>query len=94
MRAKERFRSMLNSSCCQWARLLQELDELSQGIEATADRKLHKQTEERMGILQIALEKVETSIAESEDHLEEGWMREEEAHQEDRDQSGSSEKQD
>ena len=50
-RAKERFRSVLNSSHHQWARLLQELDELSQGIEATADRKLRKQTEERMGIL-------------------------------------------
>ena len=50
-RVKERFRSTLNSSHHQWAKLLQELDELSQGIEATADRQLHKQTEERMGIL-------------------------------------------
>ena len=50
-RAKERFRSALSSSRRRWARLTQELDELSQGIEAAADRKLHKQTEERMGIL-------------------------------------------
>ena len=83
-RAKERFRSVLNSSRCRWARLTQELDELSQGIEAAADRKLHKQTEERMGVLQTALKKVETSIAKSEDHLEESQMREEEARQEDR----------
>ena len=50
-RAKERFRSSLNSNRCQWAKLLQELDELSQGIEATADKKLRKETELRMGVL-------------------------------------------
>ena len=50
-RAKERFRSALNSSHCRQARLSQELDELSQGIEAAVDRKLRKQTEERMGVL-------------------------------------------
>ena len=80
-RVKERFRSTLNSSCCQCARLTQELDELSQGIEAASDRKLCKQTEERMGILQTTLKKVETSIAESEDHLKESQKRKEEAHQ-------------
>ena len=48
---KQRFRSSLNSSCCQQAKLLQELDELCKGIEATVDRKLHKETETRMGIL-------------------------------------------
>ena len=74
--------------------LSRELDELSQGIEATTDRKLHKQTEERMGVLQTALKKVEASMAESKDHLEESWMREEEACQEDRGQSNSSEGQD
>ena len=50
-RVKGRFRSSLNSSRRQWAKLLQELDELSQGIEAAADRKLCKETEARMGIL-------------------------------------------
>ena len=90
-RAKERFRSSLNSSHRRWARLSQDLDELSQGIEAAADRKLHKQ---RMGILRTALKKVEASMAKSEDHLEESWKREEEAHQEDRGQSDSSEGQD
>ena len=93
-RVKERFRSMLNSSCHRWARLTQELEELTQGIEAATDRKLHKQTEERMGVLQTTLKKVEASVAESKDHLEESWMREEEAHQEDRGQSDSSEEQD
>ena len=91
---KERFRSSLNSSCQQWAKLLQELDELSQGIEAAVDRKLHKETEARMGILQTALRKVEASIDKSKDHLEESWMREEEARQEDQGQSDSSEEQD
>ena len=93
-RAKERFRSMLNSSHRQWARLSQELDKLSQGIEAAMDRKLRKQTEERMGVLQTALKKVEALMAESEDHLEESQMREEEAHPEDQGQSDSSEGQD
>ena len=41
-RVKERFRSSLNSSCRRRSRLSQELDKLSQGIEAAADRKLHK----------------------------------------------------
>ena len=79
---KERFRSSLNSNCHQWAKLLQELDELSQGIEATVDRKLCKETEIRMGILQTALRKVKTSINENKDHLKESWMREENALQE------------
>ena len=42
-RVKGRFRSSLNSSCRQWAKLLQELDELSQGIEASADKRIHKE---------------------------------------------------
>ena len=50
-RVKERFRSLLNSSHHQWTRLSRELDELSQGMEAAADRKVHKEIEERMGIL-------------------------------------------
>ena len=93
-RVKERFRSSLNSSHHRWTMLSQELDKLSQGIEAATDRKLRKQTEERMGILQTALKKVEASMAKSEDHLEESQMREEEACQEDRGQSDSSEGQD
>ena len=88
-RAKERFRSSLNSNHRRWAKLLQQLDELSQGIEAATDKKLHKETELRMGILQTTLRKVETSINESEDHLEESWMRDEEAHQVDQGQSDS-----
>ena len=50
-RAKERFRSSLNSNRRRWAKLLRELNELSQGIEAAADKKLHKETELRMGVL-------------------------------------------
>ena len=47
-----------------------------------------------MGIIQTALEKVEASVTENEDHLEESWIREEEAHQGDQGQSNSSEGQD
>ena len=43
-----------------------------------------------MGVLRTALKKIEASMAENEDHLEESRMREEEAHQEDRGQSNSS----
>ena len=93
-RAKERFRSSLNSSLRQQTMLSRELNELSQGIEPTADRKLRQQTKERMGILRTTLKKVEASMTESEDHLEESQMREEEACQEDRGQSDSSEGQD
>ena len=50
-RAKEKFRSSLHSNRRRRAKLLRELDELSQGIEATADKKLHKETELRMGVL-------------------------------------------
>ena len=88
-RVKERFRSSLNNNCRQQAKLLKELDELSQGIEATADKKLHKETELRMGVLQTALRKVETSINKGKDHLEGSRMREEEAHQVDWGQSDS-----
>ena len=83
-RAKERFRSSLNSNRCRQAKLLRELNELSQGIEAAVDKKLRKETELRMGMLRTSLRKVETSINESEDHLEESRMREEEAHEVDR----------
>ena len=89
-RAKERFRVSLNSSCRRWTRLSQELDELSQGWEAATDKRIHKETEARMGVLQTSLKKVEASMAESKDHLEESWMREEEARQEDQGQSDSS----
>ena len=43
-----------------------------------------------MGVLQTTLKKVKASMAESEDHLEESRMREEEARQEDWGQSNSS----
>ena len=88
-RVKERFRSLLNSNHRRRAKLLQELDELSQGIEAAADKRLCKETKIRMGILRTALRKVKTSINESKDHLEKSWMREEDACQVDRGQSDS-----
>ena len=47
-----------------------------------------------MGTLRTTLKKVEASINESEDHLEESWVREEEAHQGDLGESDSSEEQD
>ena len=93
-RAKERFRSSLNSSCCWWTRLLRELDEMSQGMEAAADSRVQKETEERMGRLRTTLKKVKASISENEDHLEESQIQEEEARQGDWGQSDSSEGQD
>ena len=84
-RAKERFRSSLNSSCRHWTRLSRELDELSQGMEGATDRKVLKEIEERMGVLRTTLKKAEASMAESE---------EEEARQGDQGQSDSSEGQD
>ena len=47
-----------------------------------------------MGILQTTLRKVETTINESKDHLEESQMREEDVRQEDQGKSDSSEEQD
>ena len=89
--AKEKFRSLLNRSRCWWTRLSQELNELSQGMEVAADRKVQKDIEERMNVLQTSLNKVEAVVAENENHLEESWIQEEEAHQGDQGQSDSSE---
>ena len=63
-------------------------------MEGTADRKVHKEIEERMGILQTALKKAKALMAKSEDHLKESRIWEEEAHQGDQGQSDSSEGQD
>ena len=63
-------------------------------MEAAVDRKVQREIEERMGVLQTALKKAEVSVAESEDHLKESWIRGEEAHQGDQGQSDSSEGQD
>ena len=93
-RAKERFRSSLNSSHCWQTRLSQELDEMSQRMEATTDSRVQQEIEESMGVLQTALKKAEASISENEDHLKESRIQEEEAHQGDQGQSDSSEGQD
>ena len=93
-RAKERLRSLLNRSLHPWARLLRELDELSKGLEAVMDKKAQKEIDERMGVVQTALNKAEALVTENEDHLEESWIREEEACQVDQGQSNSSEGQD
>ena len=55
------------------------------------DERAQKEMDERMGIIQTALEKVEASVAEDEDHLEESQIREEEACHGDQGQSDSSE---
>ena len=86
-RAKGRLRTSLHSNRHRQAKLLKELDDLSKGFEAA--RKPHKETEIRIGVLRSALRKVETSISESEDHLEESRIREEEARPVDQDQSNS-----
>ena len=93
-RVKGRFRSSLNSSHRWQTRLSQELDEMSRGMEATTDSRVWKEIEERMGVLRTALKEAEALISENKDHLEESWIREEEAHQGDQGQSDSSEGQD
>ena len=50
-----------------------------------------KEIDERMGVVQTALDKAEALVAESEDHLEESQIQEEEARQGDQGQSDSSE---
>ena len=49
-RAKK-FRSSLNRSLRQWARLLEELNELSKRLEAAKDKKVQKEIDERMGVI-------------------------------------------
>ena len=50
-RVKERFRSSLNRSLRRQARLLRELDELSNGLEAAMDGKAQKEIDKRMGMI-------------------------------------------
>ena len=88
--AKEKFRSLLNRSHHRWTGLSRELYELSQWMEAAADRKVWKDIEERMHVLQTSLKKVEAVVEENENHLEESRIREEEACQGDQGQSNSS----
>ena len=63
-------------------------------MEAATDRKVQREIVETMGVLRTALKKAEASMAESEDHLKESQIREEEACQGDQGQSDSSEGQD
>ena len=50
-RAKEKSRSSLNMSLHSWARLIEELYELSKRLEATKDKKVRKEIDERMGVI-------------------------------------------
>ena len=90
-RVKKKSASSLNRSLCWWAKLLEELDELSKRLEAAKDEKAQKEIDKRMGVIQTAFEKAEASIAENEAHLEESWIWEEEACHGDQGQSDSSE---
>ena len=83
--------SSLNRSLCWWARLLEELNELSKRLDATKYEKAQKEIDERMGVIRTAFEKAEASIAENEACLEESQMWEEEACHGDQGQSNSSE---
>ena len=73
--------------------LLEELNKLSKKLEATKDKKVWKEVDERMGVVQTALNKAEASIARNEAHLEESRIQEEEVCQGDQGQSDSSEEQ-
>ena len=90
-RVKKKSVSSLNRSLCWQPRLLEELDELSKRLEAAKDKKVWKEIDERMGVIQTALEKAEASIAKNETCLEESQIWEEEAHHGDQGQSDSSE---
>ena len=90
-RARKKSVSSLNRSLRHWAKLLEELDELSKRLEAAKDEKAWKEIDERMGVIQTAFEKAEASIAENEACLEESWIWEEEARHGDQGQSDSSE---
>ena len=90
---KKKSVSLLNRSLSRRARLLEELDELSKRLEAAKDKKVQKEINERMGVIQTALEKAEASIAKNEAHLEESQIWEEEALHGDQGQSDSSEEQ-
>ena len=86
-KARKKSVSSLNRSLHQWAKLLEELDELSKRLEAAKVEKAWKEIDERMGVIQTAFEKAEVSIAENEAHLEESQIWEKEAHHGDQDQS-------
>ena len=90
-RVKKKSVSSLNRSLCQWARLLEELDELSKRLEAAKDKKAQKEIDKSMGVIQTAFEKAEASTAENKAHLEESQIQEEEACHGDQGQSDSSE---
>ena len=83
--------SSLNRSLHQWAKLLEELDELSKGLEAAKDEKAQKEIDKKLGVIQTAFKKAEASIAENEAHLKEIQIQKEEAHHGDQGQSDSSE---
>ena len=93
-KAKEKSRSSLNRNLRRWARLLEDLDELSKKLDAAKDKKVQKEIDEKMGVIQTALEKAEASITRNEAHLEESQIQEDEARHEDQGQSNSSEGQD
>ena len=88
---KKKSVSSLNRSLRRWARLLEELNELSKRLEAAKDKKVQKEIDKRMGVIQTALKKAEASIAKNEAHLEESQIQEEEACHGDQGQSDSSE---
>ena len=92
-RAKKKSVSSLNRGLSWWVRLLEELDKLSKRLEAAKDKKVQKEIDKRMGVIQTALEKAEAPIAKNEACLEESRIWEEEAHHGDQGQSDSSEEQ-
>ena len=61
-------------------KLLKELDELSEKLDAAGDQGIWGETEARMNVIRTALLKVEASITKYEDSLEESRIQEKEAH--------------
>ena len=90
-RVKKKSVSSFNRSLRQQARLSEELNKLSKRLEAAKDKKVQKEIDERIGVIQTALKKAEASTAKNEAHLEESQVWKEEARHGDQGQSNSSE---
>ena len=69
-RMKRKSLSLFQEGWDQWSRLLGELDKLSKALDAAKGKKAQREIEERMSVLHTALNRVEASIAKTEDCLE------------------------
>ena len=71
----------IHQCCNRRTKLCDELDAVSRGLEATSDRRAHKELEQRLTAIQTSLNAVEAYISKFENLIEECRMVEEEVHQ-------------